>query len=92
MTNIVAAFRACTTTLGGAGSVRGAKVHAGVLAELIAEGTGGAADTVVRSTLTGDVWRVYPLVIELVDLDAEDGSGYDIVADMAYSCRCPEVN
>jgi hypothetical protein len=89
MANIMAAFRACTHSAKGTSCTHGS-IHAGVLAELIAEGTGGDAQTVVRSTLTGDTWRVNPNVIQLVDLDNPDN--YDVVADLAYNCRCPEVS
>lgn len=89
----VAVFRGCTKSAGGTfgdDSNWTPAIHAGVVAELIVEGTGGTALTKVRSTLTGDVWSVNPNLIVLLDLD--DAANYDVMADLAYNCDCPEVN
>jgi hypothetical protein len=63
-------------------------VHAGVIMEILAEGTGGTARTTLRSTLSPHpTYKVKPILIARVaDCDDDEILGY------LTTCRCPEVN
>lgn len=75
-----AMFVGCATIHADRG--RAIEVHAGVEMELISGGaTVGTCRTIVRSTLTGETFRVHPMLVEPLR-----GKTEDEIADLALVC------